>query len=126
MENHLNMAIILPLSFAGQLRNVFAVENNFAMSINELLLLPYNAVDIFGKKDLEAFEKINTADDFSKFILNPTTQNIGVKALLNACLDSKNISFDKNLLRVCQKSHIKIIFDNLFDFGEDSLIQLSI
>lgn len=90
------------------------------MSIEDLLSFPYNNVDIFGEKDLEAFEKIETAEDFGKFILNPTTQNIGVKALLNACLDSKNIALDGRLLKGCGKNHLKIIFDSLFDFSEAS------
>ena len=78
----------------------------------------FGTEDIFGDKDLEAFKKIETAEDFEKFILNSTTQNISVKALLNTCLDSKNISFNGNLLKGCGKEHIKIIFDSLFDFSE--------
>lgn len=74
--------------------------------------------DIFGDKDLATFEKIETATDFEDFILSTTTQNVGVKSLLEVCLKAQNISFNKNALKSCGKNNIKVIFNSLFDFSE--------
>ena len=77
--------------------------------------------DIFVDKNLEDFKKIVTVEDLTAFISNTTTQNLGVKTLLEVCFDAKKIAFYKNALKSCGKNNIKVIFDNLFDFSEDTL-----
>ena len=91
------------------------------MSIADLK--KFGTEDIFGDKDLEAFQKIETAADLNDFILSPTTQNIGAKELLKDCLEDKKISFNRRALISFGKKHVQIIFESLFDFGDVKEIQ---
>ena len=67
---------------------------------------------------MTAFEAIETVEDLGKFIVNPMTQNAGVKTFLKIFLNDKNVAFNENALKSCSKYNIKTLFDILFDFAE--------
>ena len=75
--------------------------------------------DIFVDKDLENFKTVESVEDLKAFIMNPSTQNLGVKELLQACLTDKGVAFNDKAIKSCGKVHVSAILENIFDFNEE-------
>ncbi len=75
--------------------------------------------NILDDEDLENLQEVETAQDLEKFILNPKTQNKGVKELLAVCLQINDVSYNKRILNSCNKNLTGVIFLNAFNFGAE-------